>query len=67
MTEKRQFDARQYTIDQGWDFESIELTAQNGVSAEDVSNIEEIFGEDVADEAEVALFAYCRERVADAS
>lgn len=62
----KQFNAGQYAIDQGWDYESIELTAQNGVSVEDRANIEEILGEDAVDEAEAALLTYCRARVAEA-
>lgn len=61
------FDAREYTIGQGWDFGDIERTAHDGVAFEDRENIEEIFGADATDEAEAALLSYCRERVAQAS
>ena len=63
MTMTAKFDAHQYTIDQGWDYESIELTAQNGVASEDRENIEEVFGKDASDDAVDALYAYCVERV----
>jgi hypothetical protein len=52
------FNARQYTIDAGWDFTSVQMTAQHGVSDEDQRIIREMVGAE-ADEAIEALHAFC--------
>ena len=55
----KDFEAHQYTLDGGWDFDSIVATAREGVADEDIHRLIDYYGEEQAEEAARQLTAYC--------